>query len=500
MTSPNWPQPSSTPAGPYNGELAARINLMVVRGQEEARNHRPPSNATQPDQCEVELQAEAQQWSATECQLLAHALTDSSKSANQLEALVDQVDGKLLQTLADDSLQAQVAAELAGQRAPLVSATETRLRAEVELRHFQARHRITGSASYPDSKTFHLGVLLVLAFVETLVNSVFYAGAQGLLGGFVVALSVATVNMGGAVVLGLLFRYKNLQDREKRIGGWACLVAFVTLSIYCNALFAAFRAGYERVNPSDPSAASRVFRSAAQQAAHVFTFQMSFPDLTSFVLFGIGILLSLLAFYDGYTMDDKYPEHGKLDRKVKDARRHELELQEATRLQLKSFLEGHRHAFQALTREPLQYVATAGEIAKRLQDAHIACETAQAAIQRDFELGIGAYRNANASIRGTEAPPYFATIPKVTFATNSEQVQAVLKLLGSLKASAKEVQDRYQARLNQRLNSIQAEIAITLDTRYTDFLNGVEKEAEEAINRSIVAANRWTTGGLPVSA
>ena len=74
------------------------------------------------------------------------------------------------------------------------------MRAEVDLRHFRAMHGIQEQAVYPDSLLWHVGVIAVLALSETLVNAVFYENAQGLLGGFVVALSVSAAHAAEADV------------------------------------------------------------------------------------------------------------------------------------------------------------------------------------------------------------------------------------------------------------------------------------------------------------
>ena len=207
---------------------------------------------------------------------------------------------------------------MADDRQDRVLLTESRMHAQVEWRHFRAKNGIAEEAHYPESHIWHFAIVAACALVETGVNSFFYENSQGLLGGFFVALAVAIVNLGGALALGMSFRFKNLRDTDKKIAGWLALFAFVALAIYCNALFASFRAEYQFVtDPSNASALRVAFTKATDSAGRVFTFQMHFGDLLSFILFGIGILLSSFAFYKGYTFDDRYPGYGKRDRAVK---------------------------------------------------------------------------------------------------------------------------------------------------------------------------------------
>lgn len=73
------------------------------------------------------------------------------------------------------------------------------MKAEVDYRSFRAANAIMEQARYPDSHVMHFAIVLGLALLETVINAFFYENAQGLMGGFSVALGVAAVNMGGAM-------------------------------------------------------------------------------------------------------------------------------------------------------------------------------------------------------------------------------------------------------------------------------------------------------------
>jgi hypothetical protein len=471
----------------YNGELSHRHAAVIERARQEASGHRPPTNATHPDQHEAALQAEADQWLSSEHRLFSAAITDGSKSAGDLQQKALELEGRIEQVLADDSLASAVAADMADERQALVQATETRMRAQVDWRHFRAHNGIREQADYPESKIWHIAIVAVFALIETSVNAFFYVNAQGLLGGFFVALAVSAVNIVGAMGLGIFFRYRNMQDRDKRIGGWLCLVAFVILSIYCNALFAAFRSEYQLLsNTNDQHQLREAFTRATNEAAKVFWLGMHFGDLMSFILFGIGLLLSVLAFYKGYTIDDRFPGHGKKDRVVKAAREIELQKQEAIRQRVKEFLNARRHELQALIHEPAQLVSNAGSRIADVERAQTTYATQRSGIQRDFTFLLTSYRDANAAIRATPPPNYFADLPNLRITLDEVALRDVLDRLRGVQTAGRELRNKYQDALNAKLNALQHDSARILNETFAEFIGGVESDAETAINRQTV--------------
>jgi hypothetical protein len=330
-----------------------------------------------------------------------------------------------------------------------------------------------------------LGLIALFAVLETGVNAFFYENAQGLLGGAVVALSISAINMLGAMGLGLFFRYKNLTALDKKILGWGCLALFVFLTIYSNALFAAFRSEYQLVaDPSNPMEVRRAFASALVQAKQAIFFRMKLADVMSFVLFIIGILLSSFAFYKGYTLDDRFPGYGTKDRALKKAQGEENDRQDQLRSKTKEFLQKRRSEIQTALHDHAQLV---GRIAARSGDLKHACSmlTTQAqAIQRDFELVLRGYRAANMAIRATESPAYFKDFPGL--ASRHATDAAGLSLLDQLKLAQDSIQQlraKHEGPLNAMLQKHQEDSATILTKSFTEFLRAVDLEAEEQINR-----------------
>lgn len=475
----------------YAGEIAQQLDDYRSKGQKEAKRHRPPSDALHMDQNETALQATAEKHLASEQRLFDQAHMDANHGLSETRQRTIEYQTKVDQLLSDDSIQGSIESEMAADRQTLVSASESTMRAEVELRAFRATNSITDEAVYPESTIWHFAVIAFLALIETVINAFFYENAQGLLGGFTVALGVAAINMAGAMILGIGFRYKNIPSIDKQIIGWLCLVLFIVFSLYCNALFATFRSEYQVLtDPTNAQQLRSAFALSAIEAKQIFFLNLQIADFMSFILFGIGILLSGFAFFKGYTLYDKYPGHQPLDQLVKKYRQEEIKAQELLREKVRNFLERRRGDVQSAIHEPAQISA---RIASRLGDLEKAqgmLRTQAQAIQRDFALVLNSYRQANTAIRATEPPKYFREIPELTKHVNISGTEAVIKDLQEAKKTITEISDKNQSALNEKLRTVQTNSSHILNKVYSDFVKDVSKEAEDRINRMTPTIHR----------
>jgi hypothetical protein len=195
------------------------------------------------------------------------------------------------------------------------------------------------------------------------------------------------INMLLAVALGYSFRFKNLTALHPKTYGWAAFIVYVLSSIYLNAPFAAFRSEYQLLSdPTDPVQLRNAFSVATQAAFGVYEFRMPVGDLMSFLLFGIGFALSLIAFWKGYTIDDRYPGHGERDRRLKAAQAEEHLLISQLRTRLQDLGQRRISAVQNCAREPDALVNVAAKRIADLQDVTSNAQNSCAAITRDFRL------------------------------------------------------------------------------------------------------------------
>jgi hypothetical protein len=479
----------------YEGELAQQLSDFRTKGQNEAKKHRPPTDALHLDQYETSLQASAETHLASEQRLFDLALSETNRALADARQRKIEFQTKVDQLLSDDSIKGAIESDMAADRQSLVKATEARMRAEVDYRGFRAVNGITEQAVYPESMIWHFATIALLALIETAINAFFFENTQGLLGGFTVALGVAAINMVGAMVLGYGFRYKNLASIDKKIIGWLCLILFVLLSVYCNALFSAFRAEYQvLVDPANVQQLRAAFAKALMEAKQVFFINMNFADFMSFILFGLGTLLSGFAFYKGYTLDDKYPDHGALTRRLRQEQQLEAESQEQLRTKVRNLLERRRADVQSAIHEPGQMVTRISGRLGEIEQAKALLNSQAQAIQRDFSLVLNAYRQANTAVRATDPPAYFRETPDLLSRISVAGADVVTAGLTETRNEVAALQEKYQSALNEKLRLIQAEAAGIQNNALRAFIEEIVQEAQDRINRLIPEIHRAQRG------
>ncbi|WP_042876623.1 hypothetical protein [Cupriavidus necator] len=475
----------------YSGEIASNLQNFRVKGQKEASKHRPPPDATSLDLHESGLKSEAEGWLNTEQRLFDTTVTEVSRSLMEARQKAIELRTSFDQLVRDDTATSAVEADLAGDRPVLVKTTEARLRAEADIRYYKAANNIHEEPRYPDSTLWHFGVLAILALLEVVVNAFFYENSQGLLGGVVVAMGIAALNMGAALGLGYWFCFKNLASIDKKVVGWACLVAFVFVAVFCNSLFASFRSEYQLVaDPSEFVQVKEAFQRAWPEALLIFRGSPRFQDHWSFILFGVGIVLSVWAFYKGYTLDDKYPGYGLKDRNYKAAIAAEHEQQGKVRQKAKELLHHRKAAVQAALHEPTTQV---GMLARRIADlthARQSLESQAGGIQRDYALVIEAYRHANAAVRALPAPAYFAEAPVLSTRIDGSASERVVSELATVQEELKALGEKHREPLNGKLKALQEDTAEILSNTMAAYLKDVQKEAEDNISRTTHTINR----------
>ncbi len=470
----------------YGGQLAGKLEEYRSLGGKEAAKHRPPTTATHPDTHEVALRSQADGLISREQSAFDAVVADSDRSTLDVKSRVVELRSDIGQALADDTVITRVGAELAGDRTALVDATAGRIRAEVAWRGFRAANGITDLATYPESKILHWAIIIALSFVETLVNAFFYRNDTGLLGGFFVALAVAVVNMGSSAGLGTLFRRKNLADPSQKYFGWAALAIFVPFTLFCNSLFAAFRSAFEATaDAGDPAQLRDAFQTAWAQAGGFFVGHLHFGDLASFLLFMTGLILSIIAFWKGYTSDDPYPGHSARDRVLKAAREAETKRQELVKQRLKDFLVAHRNHVQGLAGSTGTMITMISHRTSALGHAKRALETNATAVERDYHLVLDAYRQANLAIRGTVPPAYFTDKPDIASRVRTESAEPVEQEMKAILDLLEDLQRQHRDDLNGKLNQLQAQMAEILKTTYDEFLEGVDGDAQTAVQKDI---------------
>jgi hypothetical protein len=468
----------------YNGEIASETEKYRQLGQGAARENLPPSDAASLDRNESQLRSDADRRIAREHSAYDAVLVDATRGITEVQQKATELESHVSQLLSELPLAAHAETELSSRKMALVNAAETRLNAEAEWRYFRAVHQITEQAVFPDSKIHYLAIVLVLWFVESAMNSVFFAGETGLLGGLVVAIGVSLANMGSAAFFGYCFRYKNLRDPGSKTLGWSCLAAYLVTTIWLNALFGAYRSAYQvlqRANHLDPG--PYAFKPAMKAAAAIFFGHMPVSDLTSLILMLVGLGLSVLAFQKGYAIDDKHPGYSGKETRYREAQNLEQSSREALRSALREISAKRISAVQAALREPANLVALYAKRLADLQNAYSQTRAAGDAVKRDFTMVLDAYRHSNAAIRATAPPAYFREYPTLAPPPDAGLGETLMAQIKDSQDVVRRTQAAIQPQLTGQLEALQKEASEFLNTSLPAYFKDIDHAAEASVNR-----------------
>lgn len=162
----------------------------------------------------------------------------------------------------------------------------------LDLQRFRVVHGLIREAIYPPSRTVEIVLLFGLVLVEASVNAPMFAGLNSLADGFLIAVGVSLVNVGGAVMVGIVSG-RRLFYSEAGARSLARLVV-------CLYVLAAL-------------------------ALHGFIVYLRLQFLPSgqvswLVLFLVGVFFGGLAFATGYSgLDDRYAGYGAVTREFENA-------------------------------------------------------------------------------------------------------------------------------------------------------------------------------------
>ncbi len=276
-----------------------------------------------------------------------------------------------------------------------------------ELHAFKKTHHLSREASYPDGAAlfFRYALLLLLVSFEGVFNATFFAEglSTGLLGGFFYAVTLASINVFTAFILGkTAVRWCfHIQTGLKAIGIAAliatlCLIAFNALAIghLRNAIL------LESASPTKDALQSLLMN------------PMGFNDLMAWVLVLVTVGFGIAAMTDGLFVDDLYPGYGNISRRAKSAVEEFEEEFEEVRAELEETRQEHMDALDAEIVKANQLLL---QFSQQLDDKKTIYKSwAQKLNDSEVVLyaTLRAFRSENAKHRNDSLlPSYFDTLP-----------------------------------------------------------------------------------------
>jgi hypothetical protein len=467
------------------------VEFQKIGVDEGGVNH-PDSKSSGPDRHEIRAITMAKQAVIFEESSLTNSLDGAEKQCGEIDQRLAALDDECKSHSSQDLVESTFCAVLNKRDHSLVSVCADEMTARAALNGFRSRNGIKDLASYPPDRLFHFSLLILFVVIETAVNAFFYEGATGILGGALIALSVSVVNMGVAAFLGGLFRYSNLPETKFKLIGYGSLLVFILAGFVMNLIFSTFRMQYQilqnqivdsNLAEADASQMAESFKVAVTDAFSVFALHFPTIDLMSFILFFIGIGCSVIAFWKGYTFDDKYPGHGESDRHHKAIEKTFVEAKDLIFEEAVASVTQVAHEVDALrTRilsEQRQSLALKAQVASSKSVFNSTVKT----IQSELNLVLDTYRSINRATRTTTAPDYFQSPVSITpNLDGSDRVDPLLVKIDAVTAQAKALAVTYGSILGQRLLEIKQQTNSLVTVEFQRHLAAVKDRAVSLIS------------------
>ena len=273
---------------------------------------------------------------------------------------------------------------------------------EAERTDFRNKHRISRPArlSTPGKVLLKLGLLAVLFVIEVAVNGSFLSKSNqgGILGGLSVAFVFAAFNILVSFLCGLApIRLMYRRNFLLKLLGFLSLIAYLALALLLNLALAHLR-------DIRPDALVDVDREALRR---LIASPFALHEIQSWLLFGIGLVFSVVAMADGLLFFDPYIGYAGLERrwnaasaKYRDAKEELIERLRDIRNDASDAMNGAEKDL-AVRRSEYDFVLVSrGRLSQRFIDH-------QAQIERATNALLQAYRVANLKGRSTPAPAHF---------------------------------------------------------------------------------------------
>jgi hypothetical protein len=474
------------------GSISGICKYMEKEGAAEGGSNRPDSNSAAPDLNEVKAITTAKQAVESAKADFSDSLVAAERQCSEIGQRIEALDASCHSHLGHDLVEGAFRSSLSKHDHSLISTCAAEMESRAALNAFRARNEIKDPAKYPDDRLFHFSLLILFVALETGVNAFFYEGSSGLLGGAFVALAVSVVNMGIATLLGALFRYSNLPAIKNKIVGYGALLGFVLAGFVLNLIFSTFRIQYQIVQIRvveeglpEPTTAMLVgaLRNAVVDAFSVFQFNFPAIDFMSFTLFFVGFGCSVIAFWKGYTFDDKYPGHGDMDRNQKTAEMNFAEAKERAFEDAHAGVRQMADEVERLRSDILSEQRNASALKAQAKSAHATLVSTLAAIQGELSLVIEAYRAANRATRATSAPQYFSDLPCIVPTDDgSVRLAALAVCIEEAATKAKETADTHASTLGDRLQQIRQKINELVEQEFHKQMETVRVRAQNTIS------------------
>lgn len=471
--------------------LQSEIEKASKLGFTEGAKGLPAPDATDPDLNESMFYAKAVSQLNKTGEAITPKITAQTKRVAEVGSKLESVRSVIDSLHNRTSLEAQINSRLQQSLGTMVVAKKNQLLREAELNAFKLGNNLYHPASYPSDMAKHMSWVVITLAIETIVNAAFFAGANSLIFGALVAFAVSVVNLGIAFIGGIFFRGKNSVHAGIKFQGWLIFTIAWILLCGINLLTACVRSASAELLAKemgeDPIAAifsnqTQAFALAKENIAGILQGHFPFADLSGLILLFVGLLAAVIGMWKGYAADDPYPNYGALTRSSVDADKTYAALEQSLKLDAQTVADkpikeivDSRQTINSLKQQ-------IGSIRKDATDLRNDWQQRVAQLTHEFESIVDVYRKSVKAVKPNPPPAYFdkpVTLP------DNQSITSSLSELDSQTSMAQSEIDNFSvdalpflAETEQSLNN---ERSTLLGKIVVDHIEEITKTARQSI-------------------
>ncbi|AZO35490.1 MAG: hypothetical protein EOS76_11820 [Mesorhizobium sp.] len=333
---------------------------------------------------------------------------------------------------------------------------------------FKEKHGLVRAARVTEGTAHYLRITLLLFLFggETAGNAAFLAkgNAQGYFGGLIEAALFSLVNIGVALLVAIyLARLVTHRSWFVKFWGSVSIVAYLAAAFLINLVLAHYR---EVSGTWIEGAGVVAYR-------HMRDNPFGLNDVSSWLLFCVGFIFSLIAFIDGCYVRDPYPGFAGVEKRLRDRRDEYVSEKEDLIEELKSVRDQHNEGIEEVIKglgaRRREYLAIMEHRSRLLS----LFAQHQDHLERAANQLLSKYREANIHERKDPAPKHFSTSFKLErikprVALNDEWTDK--ELAASVRQAQEELSEQIKAIGIECENGI--EKYRELDNLFPDEVNG----------------------------
>lgn len=269
-----------------------------------------------------------------------------------------------------------------------------------KLKEFQKKNNIEGPPRESKNLFLTIGIIAILGLIETIMNGYFFAEANpmGYLGGIMLAMIIAFINISFSSIFGHFSRQINIKYWARKLLGVFLIICFIIFASVLNLAIAHLRDALEVQQWNDALVSSLISLKNAP---------LELRSINSWLVIGFGAVVSFTSFWKTFSFSDPYPGYSRLW--------HENELS------VDNYADEYNEAHDELDEHFEQASKTLRDEIFRRRDNIKSAEDALAArisLVRNLNIFLDScsegvnkllriYRDANIKARAQRAPKYF---------------------------------------------------------------------------------------------